>query len=425
MKQITILILFYFFLHSFSYSMEFNVNDTGDRVPIKEPVSGYNSNNGEYKDPFSDDSVLFQITSENYLNYEKYLTPGQIKMFTSYGSSFFMNVYPSKRSCAVPNEVLELSKDGNAKLIDNGEGIEGVVGSIPFPNATEPLHHVWNHILRYRGVDIAGGSPYYIVNYNGEKMSGAGKAIAKNYWNPFFKPEKKGLQGKIMSKVTHPPRLADAGVLVIESLNALATPRRAWVYSPATRRVRRAPDIAYDNYNTFSQGLTTVDSFDGFNGAKDRYTWTSGGTKLKFLPYNNYKFYNKNHEDVLTALHVNQEFLRYELVRTNVVNADLKQGMRHVLPHRVMYYDYDSHNFMAEDIYDGDKNLIRYRELPLMNFYDEPMCNSIHAATYDFATKKYLLNNVRSVDVPKIQWRLDNPHDEDLFTPSGFKRWAK
>jgi hypothetical protein len=90
-----------------------------------------------------------------------------------------------------------------------------------------------------------------------------------------------------------------------------------------------------------------------------------------------------------------------------------------------MYYDYDSHNFMAEDIYDGDKNLIRYRELPLMNFYDEPMCNSIHAATYDFATKKYLLNNVRSVDVPKIQWRLDNPHDEDLFTPSGFKRWAK
>jgi len=39
---------------------------------------------------------------------------------------------------------------------------------------------------------------------------------------------------------------------------------------------------------------------------------------------------------------------------------------------------------------DGEKNLIRYRELPIMNFYDEPMCNAIHAATYDFATKKYL-----------------------------------
>ena len=425
MKHILILNLFLLFSHSLSYSMEFTEQDIGERIPIKEPIPGYNSGSGDYLDPFRADSILFKITSDNYLKYEKYLTPGQIKMFTNYSSTFFMNIYPSRRSCAVPDEVLELSKKGNAKLINNGEGIEGVVGSIPFPNATEPLHHIWNHILRYRGVDIVGGSPYYIVNYNGEKLSGAGKAIAKNYWNPFFNPDKEGLQGKIMSKVTHPPRLADAGVLVIESLNAFATPRRAWVYSPATRRVRRAPDIAYDNYNLFSQGLTTVDSFDGFNGAKDRYNWTNGGTRLKFLPYNNYKFYNSNHENALTVLHVNQELLRYELVKVNIVNADLKEGMRHILPHRVMYYDHDSHNFIAEDIYDGEKQLIRYRELPLMNFYDEPMCNSIHAATYDFATKKYLLNNVRSTDVPKIQWRLDDPHDEDLFTPAGFKRWAR
>ena len=102
---------------------------------------------------------------------------------------------------------------------------------------------------------------------------------------------------------------------MIESLNALATPRRAWVYSPATRRVRRAPDIAYDNYNSFSQGLTTVDSYDGFNGAKDRYNWSDGGTALKLMPYNSYKFYNTENEETLTALHVNQEYLRYELVK--------------------------------------------------------------------------------------------------------------
>ena len=424
MKQIVISIVVLFFSYSYSYSIEFSEQDIGERVPIKEPISGYNSNNGEYKDPFIEDSILFKITKDNYLDYEKYLTPGQIKMFTTYGSTFFMNIYPSRRSCAVPNEVLELSKNGNAKLVDEGEGIEGTVGSIPFPNASEPLHHIWNHILRYRGVDIEGGSPYYIVNYDGEKFKGAGKAIAKNYWNPFVS-NKKGLQGKIMSKVTEPPRLADAGILVIESLNARATPRRAWVYSPATRRVRRAPNLAYDNYNSFSQGLTTVDSYDGFNGAKDRYNWSSGGTVLKLMPYNNYKFYNTEHEKTLTALHVNQEYLRYELVKVNIVNADLKDGMRHVLPHRIMYFDFDSHNFIAEDIYDGQKNLIRYRELPLMNFYDEPMCNAIHAATYDFSMKKYLLNNVRSIDVPRIKWRLDKPHKENMFTPEGFKRWAK
>ena len=38
----------------------------------------------------------------------------------------------------------------------------------------------------------------------------------------------------LMSKVTHPPRLADASLLVIESLNAFKTPRKAWVYNPGT-----------------------------------------------------------------------------------------------------------------------------------------------------------------------------------------------
>ena len=67
----------------------------------------------------------------------------------------------------------------NAKLTDNGEGLEGVVGSIPFPNPTEALHYVWNHILRYRGVDISGSSPFFIVNPDGSRTYGAGEAIAK------------------------------------------------------------------------------------------------------------------------------------------------------------------------------------------------------------------------------------------------------
>ena len=433
---IKILYLFLSILLSFSALAEteltiylknkFSLDDIGSFNPIDSPIDGYDKDNTFYPDPFGNDEILFSINSDNYSDYIEYLTPGQVKMFEFYSSTFVMNIYPSRRSCSVPKEVLELSKNGNAKLVDNGEGIEGVVGSIPFTNATEPLHHVWNHILRYRGVNIEGSSPYYIVEYTGSKIMGAGTAVAINYWNPFVKDKNgDGLQGMIMSKITHPPRLADAGVLVIESLNAFRTPRRAWVYSPATRRVRRAPDIAYDNYNQFSRGLTTVDSYDGFNGAKDRYEWSNIGTELKFLPYNSYKFYNAKHEELLTPQHVNQEYIRYELVRVNIVGADLKKDKRHILPHRVMYFDFDSHNMIAEDIYDGKMNLIRYREMPIMNFYDQPMCNKIHSATYDFATRQYILTNVQSIDVPKVSWRLKKPHNVKSFTPAGFKRWAK
>ena len=79
--------------------MEYSEIDTGDRIPIKGPIEGYDSASGEYKDPFVDDAILFKITSENYSDYEKYLTPGQVRMFRDYGSTFFMNIYPSRRSC--------------------------------------------------------------------------------------------------------------------------------------------------------------------------------------------------------------------------------------------------------------------------------------------------------------------------------------
>ena len=136
-------------------------------------------------------------------------------MFQTYPETFVMHIYPSRRSCAVPNEVYDLSKSGNANMIADGEGVDGVVGSIPFPDASEPLHHVWNHILRYRGVEISGSSPFYIINPDGTKTFGAGEAIAKNFWNPFVRDEKKGLQGMLMTKVTHPPRLADASTLAV------------------------------------------------------------------------------------------------------------------------------------------------------------------------------------------------------------------
>ena len=396
----------------------------GDREPIEKPIKSYDPSKNSYPDPFSEDEIIFTITNENYLEFsENLLTSGQIEMFIKYPKTFKMNIYKSRRSCAVPPEVYALTKS-NAILTDEGEGIEGIVGSIPFPQPSEALHHVWNHILRYRGVEISGSSPFFIIDPDGSRVLGAGEAIAKNYWNPFTKNEK-GLQGMLMTKVTHPPRLADASALVIESLNAFKTPRKAWVYNPGTRRVRRAPDIAYDYKPSASQGLTTTDQFDGFNGAKDRYNWKSLGTQVKLMPYNAYKFHETPMDEVLEPYHVNQDFLRYELVNVNVVKAELKNDKRHIIPERVMYFDVDSHNMLVEETFDANSEIMAYREFPIINFYDQPMCLSIHSATYDFATRRYQLASVRSIDIPKIEWRLEEPHNERMFTPEGLKRFAK
>ena len=209
----------------------------------------------------------------------------------------------------------------------------------------------------------------------------------------------------LMTKVTHPPRLADASTLVIESLNAFETPRKAWVYNPGTRRVRRAPDISYDYMPSSAQGLTTVDQFDGFNGAKDRYYWSDLGEQLRLMPYNAYKFHETKIEEILTPYHVNQDFLRYELVKVNVVEAILKEDKRHIIPKRIMYFDTDSHNMLSEETFDDMGIIMAYREFPIINFYDQPMCLSIHSATYDFATRRYQLQSVRSTDIPALDER--------------------
>ncbi len=403
----------------------FSVEAIGERVPITSPLSEFNPELNSYPDPFLSDQVILTIDADNYIAFkESILTSGQIKMFEMYPKTFKMKIYPSRRSCTVPPEVLELTKK-NALLIDEGEGIDGIVGSIPFPKPNEALHHVWNHILRYRGVEIYGASPFYIINPDGTRTYGAGEAIAKNFWNPYVRNEETGLQGMLMTKVTHPPRLADASTVVIESLNAFRTPRKAWVYNPGTRRVRRAPDISYDYMPSAAQGLTTVDQFDGFNGAKDRYNWLDLGAQLRLMPYNAYKLHETKIEEILSTFHVNQDFMRYELVKVNVVEAKLKDDKRHIIPKRIMYFDSDSHNMLSEETFDDMGLIMAYREFPIINFYDQPMCLSVHSATYDFATKRYQLQSVRSTDIPKVKWKLEEPHDIKLFTPEGLKRFAQ
>ena len=147
MTKKNILLFIYIFFPSFLLA-DIEIQDIyiGEREPITSPISQYDPEINSYPNPFYDDQITLIIDKNNYMNFtENILTLGQIEMFETYPETFKMKVYPSRRSCAVPPEVLKLTKE-NAKLTDEGEGLEGIVGSIPFPNPSEALHHVWNHI---------------------------------------------------------------------------------------------------------------------------------------------------------------------------------------------------------------------------------------------------------------------------------------
>jgi hypothetical protein len=174
-------------------------------------------------------------------------------------------------------------------------------------------------------------------------------------------------------EVTEPARLAGSILIVHETLNQVQEPRRAWVYNVGQRRVRRAPNIAYDNPGTAADGMRTSDQLDMFNGAIDRYTWELKGRQELYMPYNSYRLHSNSvkYSDILKPLHINQDLTRYELHRVWVVEANLKAGTSHIYPKRVFYIDEDSWQILAVDQYDARGQLWRISEAHCINYYDQ------------------------------------------------------
>ena len=89
-----------------------------------------------------------------------------------------------------------------------------------------------------------------------------------------------------------PTILAGQITLVHETMDQVKEPRRAWQYNAGQRRVRRAPQVAYDSPGTAADGLRTTDNYDLYNGAPDRYEWKLKGKKEMYIPYNAYRLAN-------------------------------------------------------------------------------------------------------------------------------------
>ena len=83
-------------------------------------------------------------------------------------------------------------------------------------------------------------------------------------------------------------RCSGTAFLVHEPLDQVAESRSAWIYNAGSRRVRRAPDLAYDGVNDGSEGMVVTDQIDGYNGAPDRYDWQLLGKREIYVPYNTY-----------------------------------------------------------------------------------------------------------------------------------------
>ena len=390
---------------------------------ITEPPAGYTV--GEHhRDPYSDDEPLFVINAANLDEHRDRLSIGHQRMLETY-PSFSMRVYPTRRSASAPQRIYDATRTAaaTAKLVDDGNGVGDAVIGIPFPIPANGQEVIWNHLLRYRGETVScvigqaavtRGGAYALVKY--------GVEFELRYSLPGMTLEQLGnTMIYYKQKSLAPARLAGDIVLVHETMNQFREPRNAWTYNPGQRRVRRAPNIAYDNPGTASDGLRTADQVDMFNGAIDRYDWTLIGRREMYVPYNSYKLHSSDlaFDDILTPLHVNPQHLRYELHRVWVVEATLKEGATHIYKRRTMYVDEDSWQILVADIYDNRDQLWRVSEGHLINYYEKPLMWPTLEVHTDLQAGRYLAFGLDN-EFPMCTWDTDLKSRD--FTPAALRR---
>jgi hypothetical protein len=323
---------------------------------------------GALPNPFASEKASYTITAGNAAQYDSQLTVGQKAMLATYPDSYRLNVYKSNRTCTYPDFVYKAAKRNAAvgQLIDGGNGISEAIMASPFPIPSSAAEVVWNHTLRYRGERVArdfnitaptaGGD--FTLTYTRDEIvfpySNAQNARAEDLNN---------ISIYFVAYTSAPARRAGNVVLVHETLNMAKEGRKAWTYSPGTRRVRRAPNIAYDNPVTNGDGMGTSDQYDGYNGAPDRYTWTVSGVEEKLSQQNNYNAVLTDYDTLLQAGHANPDVMRYEMRRQWVIEGNLKGDARHIYAKRVLRMDEDSKQMTAGEMYDGRGELWRVQEI--------------------------------------------------------------
>ncbi|MGR6871149.1 DUF1329 domain-containing protein [Pseudomonas sp. HK3] len=379
-------------------------------------------------DPFPGDKVQFTITAQNYTKYAANLTEGQIAMFKKYPETYKMPVYQTRRTSAYPQNVYDKTK-ANAtatKLIGGGNGMANYDVGVPFPIPADGLEVIWNHIVRYRG-----GSVSRVVGQATPQANGAYTMV--KFRDEFtFKNKLSDYDASTMQDnnilfyfkqdVVSPARLAGNVLLVHETLDQVKEPRKAWIYNAGQRRVRRAPQVAYDGPGTAADGLRTSDNFDMYNGAPDRYTWKLVGKKEVYIPYNSYKLNSGDvkYDEIVKAGHINQDLTRYELHRVWHVEAVLKEGQRHIYGKRTFYIDEDTWQATEIDHFDGRGELWRVAEAHNIFFYDRKVPWYTIESLYDLQSGRYLALGLDNEEAKPYDFGFTR--SEKDYTPAALRR---
>jgi hypothetical protein len=355
-----------------------------------------------YINPFPNDRPIEQITRANVNAHSEIVAPGLQALLTRY-PDFRIPVYVARRAGTYSQEALARQP--------------------PFPDPKNGLEVITNVLRRYVGGGTEREGRAFPVRANGQ-------TYAIEYWSRRIyasnldSPDP-NLLFVAMGGFLSPATLRGKVVLIHEPVNSHNEARKAWIYDPAQRRVRRAPDLAYDAVPEASEGMFTADQVDGFSGSPDRFDWNLIGKNPMLVPFNTYDvgLAGMQPETLLRKGSVNPDLMRYELHRVWVVEATLKQGQSHIYGKRRFYIDEDSWTVLIEEAYSRRGDLWRVALHGLVQAYDVGLPWIRMSIYHDLDSGSYFVGGLDTDRKPSIRFNQRGRMAD--FSPDALRRFAR
>lgn len=392
---------------------------------IKAPAN-FNKKSGKWPDPYPNDKPLFSINKGNVAQYAGKLTPGAVEMINRH-DTFRVDVYPSRRgyflSKASIDATLKNAANPECKLVNDNLTMQGCWGGVAFPLPKNAYEVLWNYLTLQRA-DGDYLSQNYLINSSGGRTLLIDGFVFIEY--PFHNGREKPYTGpgqyfkRLVSETVAPSR--DAGNINTNwyPLDYKGNSQRTWSYTPGQRRVRMAPEFTYDTPIASLGAGMFFDEIGLFTGKMDRHDYKLLGKREMIVPYNNYRLTATPVDVSAGPKHVNPDVYRWETHRVWVIEATVKQGVRHAAAKRYFYVDEDSYAIVASEAYDASGKMFRTMFSSVSTDYanGSSIDFSSGLVAYDLTKGFYLLMGVTAdkhlgifTDVP--------PHAAGDYTPEG------
>lgn len=366
-----------------------------------KPPAGFDPKNPRVRpDPFADEKPLYSVTLANMASYADKLSGGAKTLLKKY-PDFHIDVYPTHRTQRYPAHINERSmKNATAcKTARDGLALEGCYGGVPFPIPKTGNEVMWNHNLRYQSPSFVARYRIMLVDASGGLNMQGDNMLSQEF--PIFYPENNGVLSPtdpywlMRTEWSGPARMAGEKLVLIDYVDPIENRRKVWQYLPGQRRVKLAPDLAYDTPSPASGGTQLVDDATLFNGAQDRFDFKLIGKKEMLIPYNTFKLFDETRcpeSERYVKGHLGSDCMRWELHRVWEVEATRKPGARHAYARRTFYFDEDQPEVGTSDNYDAAGALYRTVfgfYIPMYETSDQGCGDG--SLTLDFQTGAYLV----------------------------------